>query len=512
MRYIVALAATLLWAVQPAAAQGHFDLVKQAVTAAGGEQALRALKVLVIKGDARHWEPDQSLVAGGSSRILGESKFTLTLDLAYGMSRTDWDRAMVYPAVQTMKYSEVLTPTFGFVSDAKGSRAMSGFRVATQLRELQRMSPTFLLKLLDRPGSVVPEGGIKVGSTLMPAVTFKDGATSFVVLFDKKTHLPSMIRTRDDDPTRGDSNFDLKLEDWKPVDGAMVAHGLTYFINDSAVGRLNYTEVKAEPQVDAALFTPTDQVKASANAPATGTVPYQWFIRRNFMGLLVDSDLVFVPTGGSLKLVELAPNVQHVVGGSHNNLIVAMSDGLVIFDAPISQGQARWVIDAAKAKYGKPVKYLVLTHHHVDHAAGVRAYMAEGAKIVVPTPDKKYFQKIALFPHALVPDALEKARISPDIIEVKDELTLKDSAAEIHIHRIPNPHVDGMLIAQILPANVVCVTDLWSPGRDTEKNANTLSLSDALKRLGISGATIAGGHGATAKQSDLDTIVAADKK
>ena len=30
----------------------------------------------------------------------------------------------------------------------------------------------------------------------------------------------------------------------------------------------------------------------------------------------------------------------------------------------------------------KPIKYLVNTHHHFDHAGGVRTYAAEGATIV----------------------------------------------------------------------------------------------------------------------------------
>ena len=77
-------------------------------------------------------------------------------------------------------------------------------------------------------------------------------------------------------------------------------------------------------------------IKASLKPPATANVPYQWVIRRLALGFFLDSDKVFVPEGGSLKLVELAPNVQHVVGGTHNNLIVNMKDGVVVFDAPIN--------------------------------------------------------------------------------------------------------------------------------------------------------------------------------
>ena len=53
------------------------------------------------------------------------------------------------------------------------------------------------------------------------------------------------------------------------------------------------------------------------------------------------------------------------------------------------------MIDAAKAKYpGKPIKYLVLTHHHMDHTGGMRAYVAEGATVIVPAPTKAYFEQV----------------------------------------------------------------------------------------------------------------------
>jgi glyoxylase-like metal-dependent hydrolase (beta-lactamase superfamily II) len=86
--------------------------------------------------------------------------------------------------------------------------------------------------------------------------------------------------------------------------------------------------------------------------------------------------------------------VQHVVGGSANNLIVAMKDGIVIFDAPVGEGQSRWVIDAAKARYpGKPIKQLVMTHHHMDHSGGARTYVAEGAEVVLPGQARRFFER-----------------------------------------------------------------------------------------------------------------------
>ena len=67
----------------------------------------------------------------------------------------------------------------------------------------------------------------------------------------------------------------------------------------------------------------------------------------------------------------------------------------MIVDAPTDNGQSQWVIDAAKKKYpGKPIKTLILTHHHMDHTGGMRAFAAEGATVIVPAPDKSYFEEV----------------------------------------------------------------------------------------------------------------------
>ena len=63
-----------------------------------------------------------------------------------------------------------------------------------------------------------------------------------------------------------------------------------------------------------------------------------------------------------------------------------------------------------------------------------------------------------------------------------------------------------MLIGHVLKENVVWVTDLYSPVRDTTKNAGNSSLAATIKRLGITGATFAGGHGASGTQADLEAI------
>jgi glyoxylase-like metal-dependent hydrolase (beta-lactamase superfamily II) len=495
---------------QPALAQGGGDLVKQAVAAEGGAE-LRALKGLAIKGDAKFWEPGQSLVANAEPRFLGDATFSMTWDLTNGRARTAWDRDQKYPDPPVkLKYTETVLPNLGYVTDEKSSQPMSGIRVAAHLRELERTSPWLLVKAMDESGKVRPAGSQRLGNQSLPAAAFTDGPTTFTILFDPKTHLPAAVRTRDDDNINGDSNFDLVLTDWKPLGTVQIARSLSYRVNDVEVAHLTYREVSANPAIAADTFAVPESVKASAKPPATGNVPYQWVLRRLFLTRLTDSDNVIFPDGGGLKLVELTPNIQHVEGGTANNLIVAMKDHLVIVDAPYGELQSRWVIDAAKKKYpGKPIRYLILTHHHMDHTGGMRTYVAEGAKVIVPSPDKAYFDKDVKAPHTVVPDDLQKKPRTAEIMEVKDQMTLKDDTGEIRIYNIPNPHVQGFLLIHVVTGNILYVTDLISPRGPIDRSDATVAVGEVLRKYGISGTTIAGGHGALAKQADIGPVLAA---
>jgi len=512
LRHLVPFVALLVGAiqVQPAAAQSGADLVKLAVEAQGGADALRALKSLTIRGAAKHWEPGQSHVPGGEPRFIGDSTFVTTGDVATRSVRVEWDRDRKYPQVVRHKFTEIITPRYGVLINDKGEQSpMSGVLLASHHRELSRGSPFLMLRALDNPQSIVAMPDQNVGDRSLPAVTIAVGNARLIVMFDRATKLPAVIRTRDDEIVYGDSNYDLTLSDWKSVGGAKLAHALSFRLNDTEVQRLTYNEVVANPTIAADAFAVKDDVKAKAPAPAADP-PYQMAIRRTFTGGALN-DGIYLPPGGSLRLVELAPNVQHVVGASHNNLIVAMKDGLVVFDAPYNDLQSRWVIDAAKQKYpGKPIKQLVLMHHHIDHTGGTRAYVAEGAELVIPAQARAFFEQMVAAKHTVTPDALAKSPKPAKIVDVKETLTLKDDTMTINLYNIPNPHADGMLIAHVAGPNILFITDLISPRGPIARTPATVAVGAALRKYNINDALIAGAHGTTAKQAEIGPALAAN--
>src|SRR5438034_3118290 len=291
MKYVLSIAALLLaMSQQPASAQESGELVKQADAAEGGDE-LRQLKGLAIKGDAKFWEPGQSFLAGSEPRFLGDATFATTWDLANNRARTAWDRDQKYPDPPVkIKYTETVLPALGYVTDEKSSQPMSGIRIATHQREIERASPWLLVKAMGESGKVRAAGSQRLGQQSLPAVSYADGPTTFTILFDPKTHLPAAVRTRDDDNINGDSNFDLVLADWKPVGRAQVAHSLSYRVNDIEVAKLTYRDVTANAPIAADTFNVPEAMKAGAKPPATGNVPYQWVLRRLFLTRLPDSE------------------------------------------------------------------------------------------------------------------------------------------------------------------------------------------------------------------------------
>ncbi len=262
-----------------------------------------------------------------------------------------------------------------------------------------------------------------------------DGGTTFIILFDPATKLPAAIRTRDDDNIAGDSNYDLVLGDWTNVGGARVARSLSYKLNNVEVARLNYSSVTATPNLPADAFAVPAAVQSAAKRPATGNVPYQWVLRRLFLTRLTDSDAIIYPDGGALKLVELAPNVQHVQGGTANNLIVAMKDYLIVFDAPYGELQSRWVDRRGESEISRQADQISRADASPHGSYRRHAHLCGGRRDASRSePEHRVISKRSLEnPHTIVPDELTKNPKPLKIYGIFENQTIKDETAEVRL-------------------------------------------------------------------------------
>lgn len=505
-------------------------LVTRGVQVMGGADKLAAVKTVLVMATVKQWEPEQSMIPGGEMRYANEATVEAVADVASRAARLDIVRKFEYPAPRTFTFSEIVTPDAGYVAgiDSNGrnkqslesnppAHAMSGLRLAATQRELRRASTLLVLEMYKNPDRVSGIGDVTVGGVAHPTAEYRatDDLT-FTVMFDRATGLPARIRTNDYDNIWGDVTFDLVLSDWRAIDGIQVATSRKYELNGRPVMDVRITEAKVNAPIAADRLAIPAAFKAGASKPATGAVPYQWVIRRQFIGTYLDSDVPSYDARAttSLRLVELAPGVQHVVGGSHNALAVEMRDHLIVFDAPVSDWHSNWVLKAAGEKYpNKPVKFLVLTHHHMDHAGGLRAYAAQGATLVVGKGAADHFRRVLAAPFTRNPDLSSRDLSRAEIIEVADKRVFGDGQREVHAYLLDNPHATATLIGYVPAARLGFVTDVWSPGAGALPSAITSPLAAlvaGVQRAGIAPVKFAGGHGSTADYAPLAAL--AEKK
>jgi glyoxylase-like metal-dependent hydrolase (beta-lactamase superfamily II) len=191
------------------------------------------------------------------------------------------------------------------------------------------------------------------------------------------------------------------------------------------------------------------------------------------------------------------------VRGGFAPLVIERASGIVVVDAPASfpllgsiplaetdpGPHPGWVserfVDAIRQRFPeKPIRHLILTHGHSDHAGGVRAFVAEGATVVAHASLRPQIQALLQVPPDDLADRYAQQPRPLEFLDVQDSLRLDDSIRPIRILFIdPNPHAAGLLAVHLPTANILFLSDLITPAPiDVYPRANHAPLDLAFLR------------------------------
>lgn len=210
------------------------------------------------------------------------------------------------------------------------------------------------------------------------------------------------------------------------------------------------------------------------------------------------------PAPVTVTSAKLADGVFYLTGGSHHSLAVEMKDHIVLADVPQTEPRALAVIAKAKEVIpGKPVRFVITSHHHWDHLGGIRAAIDEGATIVTHQTNKAFLERVAKTPHTINPDRLSASKKGVKIQTVGNKGTLTDGTRTVELHLLTNyEHTGDMLVVYLPKEKILGEPDAYTtPATPTTALVVTavpyaVALYDNIKRLNLDVETIAPFHGA----------------
>jgi glyoxylase-like metal-dependent hydrolase (beta-lactamase superfamily II) len=210
---------------------------------------------------------------------------------------------------------------------------------------------------------------------------------------------------------------------------------------------------------------------------------------------------------------KVADGVWFLAGGSHNSVLLEMSDHLVLVETPLGDARTQAVIEQARTLApGKPIRYAVNSHAHFDHSGGIRAAVAEGATVVTMAGNVPYFQSALATPNALRPDRLAQAGKPARLQGVTgDKGLLSDGTRTIELHKISGgPHSDTMLMVWLPKERLLIQADAYTPlppntPPPATPNANNVNLIENIERLQLPVDRILPLHGRMVPLAELYT-------
>lgn len=200
-----------------------------------------------------------------------------------------------------------------------------------------------------------------------------------------------------------------------------------------------------------------------------------------------------------IKVEPVSDNIYMLQGAGGNIGISTGDDGVFMIDdqfAPLSEK----LIAAIKTISDTPVKFLVNTHFHGDHAGGNANFEAAGAMIVAHDNVRKRLASNENTANAGLP-----------VITFSDDATFYMNGNDIFITHVHNAHTDGDALVYFIQSNVLHTGDTYFHGRfkfpfiDLNSGGSLAGDIEAAKKglLLINDSTkIIPGHGPVASKAD----------
>ena len=205
-----------------------------------------------------------------------------------------------------------------------------------------------------------------------------------------------------------------------------------------------------------------------------------------------------------------ADGVWFLTGGSHNSVLIEMRDHLILVESPLYDGRAEAVLaEVRRLAPAKELRYVINSHHHFDHAGGLRAAAAAGATLVTSEQARPWFERVLANPNRISPDGLARSTRKAVVTGVNGQRTFTDGVRPVDVFMIEeSAHAQGFMMVHLPRERLLIQADAYTPGAPgapapAVPNANHVNLVQNIERLNLEVGRILPLHGRMVPLSEL---------
>ena len=464
-------------------------VLDDAIAAHGGLEALRAIKDFTLKEKGKVYARYQSPAADGPF-VAGISEETLIVDT---------ERGFVYDDLRTANAGfnnwnkTVIRGTEGQNFDmwSKTATPIVNASVNNFRPQMRRLPPFVLLEAMDRAATLRWLGEEEIGGRKQKVISvIRPDNQQLSLSFDAQTNLLTKYGYLYADPFTGDSEIAQTYSNYRAVGKLKLPGARVLYNSGGAIQEVEYADLQINTKPSDSVFQGPDGFEKLAAPPAAPPPP------------------------AVSKIAEDVYILEGLAGGTHNVMFVAFNDYVLVVEAPeqilYASNSVQALTKIKETAPGKPIKYLVLTHHHSDHAGGFREYVAEGATIVTTAGNKSFLEKATTLQSTLLPKLALQNKLKIEVVENKKRV-FQDDKHVVELYDIgPNPHANEMLVAYLPKQKILFQADMLNAapnGSIPIAQDTTVSFSEKLQQLGLQVDKIYGVHGRAATPEELRTSI-----
>jgi cyclase len=184
-----------------------------------------------------------------------------------------------------------------------------------------------------------------------------------------------------------------------------------------------------------------------------------------------------------IKTTQVAPNVYMLEGEGGNIGVSVGEDGVLLIDdqfAPLTPK----ITDAVKAITDKPIRFLLNTHWHGDHAGGNENLGKLG--VIIVAHDNVY-KRLSVEQTNLLGKTPASPKAALPVITFNDRVIYHINGDEVTAYHVPPAHTDSDSFVRFRNANVIHTGDVFASGRypfiDSTNGGSVKGIVAAMDKL-----------------------------